>query len=73
MTARSGRETATEVRYIMASVKQTREGNWYAVNEVTGDIIQGQPQGGFATAGGAKGWAVRNLKAVRSRSEVGTF
>lgn len=57
----------------MASYKRTRNGNYYAVNEVTGDVIQGQPQGGFASASGAKGWAVRNLEAVRSKREVDKF
>jgi len=57
----------------MASVKQTRNGNWYAVNEVTGNVINGQPQGGFDTRRGAKRWAVNNLDAVRSVSEVSTF
>jgi hypothetical protein len=57
----------------MASVKQTRNGNWYAVNEVTGDVINGQPQGGFSSRSGAKQWAVRNLQAVKSVSEVDTF
>lgn len=57
----------------MASVKQTEAGNWYAVNEVNGEIIQGQPRGGFDTRRGAKRWAVNNLTAVRSVSEVSTF
>lgn len=57
----------------MASVKQTEAGNWYAVNEVNGEIIQGQPRGGFDTRRGAKRWAVNNIPAVRSVSEVSTF
>jgi hypothetical protein len=57
----------------MASVKQTRNGNWYAVNEVNGNIIEGQPQGGFGTRSGAKQWAARNLQGVRSASQVDTF
>jgi len=57
----------------MASVRQTDNGNWYAVNEVNGEIIQGQPRGGFDTRRGAKRWAARNLDAVRSPNSVGTF
>jgi len=57
----------------MASVKQTRNGNWYAVNEVNGLIIEGQPKGGFDSRRGAKRWAVRNITGVRSETEVDTF
>jgi len=57
----------------MASVRQTDAGNWYAVNEVNGEIINGQPRGGFDTRRGAKRWARNNLSAVRSVSEVDTF
>jgi len=57
----------------MASYKQTSNGNYYAVNEVNGQIIQGQPQGGFESVSSAKAWAVRNLDAVSSRSEVTKF
>jgi len=57
----------------MASVRQTDAGNWYAVNEVNGEISQGQPRGGFDTRRGAKRWARDNLSAVRSVSEVNTF
>lgn len=57
----------------MASVKQTSSGNWYAVNEVNGKIIDGQPQGGFSSRRGAKRWAKNNIPAVRSTSEVDTF
>jgi len=57
----------------MASVKQTDNGNWYAVNEVSGEIIKGQPKGGFDSRRGAKEWAARNLDAVSSVKEVDTF
>ena len=57
----------------MASVKQTDNGNRYAVNEVSGEIIKGQPKGGFDTRRGAKKWAARNLDAVSSPKEVDTY
>lgn len=57
----------------MAAVKQTDAGNWYAVHEVTGKILKGQPRGGFETRRAAKRWAVRNIAAVSSVSEVSTF
>jgi hypothetical protein len=57
----------------MAAVKQTANGNWYAVHGVNGNIIQGQPQGGFASASGAKGWAVRNISGISSKSQVDRF
>lgn len=57
----------------MASVKRMSNGNWKAVNEVNGKVIQGQPRSGFQTRRGAKQWAARNLSAVSSPSEVDTF
>jgi len=56
----------------MASVKKTSVG-WKAVNEVTGNVIQGQPREGFETRRAAKEWAARNLSAVSTASEVDTF
>lgn len=57
----------------MAAVKQTRSGNWFAVNEVNGNIINGQPRDGFNSRRGAKEWAKRNLDAITSVSQVETF
>jgi len=57
----------------MASVRQTDAGNWYAVNEVNGEIITGQPRGGFNSRRAAKRWARNNLDAVRSVNEVDTL
>jgi len=57
----------------MAAVKQTESGNWFAVNEVNGDIINGQPRGGFSTRRAAKRWAKNNITAVSPVSEVSTF
>lgn len=57
----------------MASYKKTDNGNYYAVNEVTGKVINGQPQGGFASASGAKSWAAKNLDAVSTPGDVKKF
>jgi len=65
--------SGTEVMTDMASYKQTRNGNYYAVNEINGQIVQGQPQGGFSSASGARRWAARNLSGVSSASEVDRF
>jgi len=57
----------------MASWKQTANGNYYTVHGVTGKIIQGQPQGGFSSADGAKRWAKNNIDGITSKSQVTKF
>lgn len=34
----------------MASIKKTRNDNWYAVHSNTGKILKGQQQGGYSSA-----------------------
>jgi len=57
----------------MAAVKQTENGNWYAVHGVNGTIINGQPRSGHSTRRAAKRWAVQNIDGINSISQVNTF